>query len=54
MSFGFMLNLYPIINSMKKSQQTGRNVGYAIGVSVLFCFTVYATLTVLAMQIYGD
>ena len=49
-----MLNLYPIINSIKKSQQTGPNVSYAIGVSVAFCFGVYTTLTLLAMQIYGD
>ena len=54
MSFGFMLNLYPIINSIKRSKQTGPNVSYVIGSSVTFCFVVYTVLTLLAMQIYGD
>ena len=54
MSFGFMLNLYPIINSIKISKQTGPNVSYVIGTSVTFCFVVYTILTLLAMQIYGD
>ena len=54
MGFGFIFNIYPIINSMKKSLQTGKNVAYAVTTSVTFCFSVYVTLTLLAVHIFGD
>ena len=54
MSYGFILNLYPIINGMKKSQQTAGNVSYAVTTSIAFCFLVHIVLAILALMIYGD
>ena len=54
MSYGFILNLYPIINGMKKSQQTAGNVRYAVTTSIAFCFLAHIALAVLALMIYGN
>ena len=52
-SYGFLLNLYPIVNSMKRSKQNARNVGCAIVSALTFTFVVHVALAMLAIQIYG-
>ena len=46
--------MYPIINGMKKSQQTAVNVKYAVTTSIAFCFLVHIALAILALMIYGN
>lgn len=50
--YSFMQSLFPIASQMKHS--TTSNVMLSVFVSQVFCFTFYVTLTLLAMNLYGD
>lgn len=51
-SYGFIINLFPIAQQMR--EQNYENVMKAVGIALIFCFSAYLTLSILAQNIYGN
>jgi amino acid permease len=50
-SYGFIINLFPISRQLK--EYNNANIIKAVLIALTFCFLVYISLTVLAMNLYG-
>lgn len=52
-SYGYVINLFPIVNEVKPSQKTYKGLMCAILSGLLFTLFAYISLGYLAVRIYG-
>ncbi len=51
-SYGFIINLFPITKQLKEYNNS--NIMKSVLMALLFCFSAYIILTLLAMNLYGE
>lgn len=51
-SYGFIINLFPISKQLKVYNNT--NIMKSVLMALIFCFGAYITLTVFAINLYGE